>query len=473
MKVTHVLRLIILISSIACVNKNHRENANDDIDTTIVLRGISKDTIETGKLIDKVYCASDPAQSYAIYVPAKAEDDHLPVVYFFDPHGDGSFPLGKYKALAETYHFILIGSNNSKNGNDWPTAENIWQAMVNDTKKRLKINDRLLYTCGFSGGAKVAAYIALHHNEIRGVVANGSGLPDGIPAGNFNFSFTAITGEGDMNMTDLVEINNEFDKTQTTHRILFFNGKHEWAPESTMNIAFACLQLDAIREKQIPANNKFITSFGENTRKRIADDLAMKNYILAVQECRLSFNTLEGLTTEVNWFKEKEASITNSPAYQEELKARQSLLNKEQNLKGLYGQQFQSGDINYWTKTIKDLQIKAKATTSEGGMYQRLLAYLSLAFYSISNRFVNSNENNEAQYFVSLYKLADANNSEAWYLSAILNARNNNAKATQDDLIRAAAVGFADKNRMAQQPEFQKLAGQINFEQIESKMEGK
>ena len=133
-------------------------------------------------------------------------------------------------------------------------------------------------------------------------------------------------------------------------------------------------------------------------------------------------------------------------------------------------QQFQQGDMNYWNKTISDLQIKAKATTAEGAMYQRLLAYLSLAFYSISNRLITGNQNNDAQHFVELYKIADASNSEAWYFSAILDARNNNAKATEDDLLKAVDLGFTDENRMMQQPEFQSLATRINFSMIESKM---
>jgi hypothetical protein len=66
--------------------------------------------------------------------------------------------------------------------------------------------------------------------------------------------------------------------------------------------------------------------------------------------------------------------------------------------------------------------------------------------------------------------MADATNSEAWYFSAILNAQNNNAKATEADLIKAAGYGFNDVNRMMQQPEFQKLSTQINFAEIESKM---
>jgi hypothetical protein len=126
--------------------------------------------------------------------------------------------------------------------------------------------------------------------------------------------------------------------------------------------------------------------------------------------------------------------------------------------------------MNYWVSTIGDLQKKSNAATAEGQMYQRLLAYLSLAFYSISNQLINNNQNDAAQYFVTLYKTADATNSEAWYFSAILNARNNNTKAAEDDLIKAAGYGFNDVNRMMHQPEFQKLSAQINFAAVESKM---
>ena len=258
----------------------------------------------------------------------------MPVIYFFDPHGDGSFPLDKYKALADTYNFILIGSNNSKNGNDWSATENIWRAMFDDSQKRLKINNSRIYTCGFSGGAKVAGYVALNHNEVKGVIANGAGLPDATPAGNFHFSFTAIAGEGDMNMTDLVAISNDLDKTQTRHRIIFFDGKHEWAPESTMNIAFAGLQLDAMHEKLIPADDVFINNFIAGSKKRIEEYSKTNNLIKAEQECKLSISMLDGLTNELDWFKEKDASLKNNPVYQKQWQAQQNLIVKEQKQKG-------------------------------------------------------------------------------------------------------------------------------------------
>ena len=272
MNVSQFIKLIMLLFyTVACADKNHGESANDNNvkDTLVTTNIVVTDTFEAGKVIAHVFCKADTTQSYALYIPAKHNNEALPVIYFFDPHGDGSFPLGKYKALADVYDFILIGSNNSKNGNDWSTNENIWSAMFDDSQKRLKINANRIYTCGFSGGAKVATYVGLHHNEVIGVIANGAGLPDITSAGNFHFSFTAIAGEGDMNMTDLVAITNELDKTQTRHRIIFFDGKHEWAPENIMNIAFTGLQLDAMHEKLIPGDYTFISNYIANSKKRI------------------------------------------------------------------------------------------------------------------------------------------------------------------------------------------------------------
>jgi hypothetical protein len=101
-------------------------------------------------------------------------------------------------------------------------------------------------------------------------------------------------------------------------------------------------------------------------------------------------------------------------------------------------------------------------------MYNRLLAYLSLAFYSISDQLIHSGQNDGAEYFVTLYKMADPANSEAWYFSAIINARKNDSKAAEDDLLKAIANGFNDKERIVQQPEFQSI--HLNFSEMENKI---
>jgi hypothetical protein len=66
--------------------------------------------------IGDVVCISDAAQSYALYLPsAYGAAKRWPIIYFFDPGGRGRRPLELYKEVAETYGFILAGSNNSRN----------------------------------------------------------------------------------------------------------------------------------------------------------------------------------------------------------------------------------------------------------------------------------------------------------------------------------------------------------------------
>jgi len=431
---------------------------------------ITPDPFQPGKIIS-VVCRADAAQSYALYIPLKGNKEALPIIYCFDPHGDGALPLKKYRALAEAYGFMLAGSNNSKNGNEWLTTENIWRNMSEDTKSRLKINAARVYTCGFSGGAKVASYIALQHPGIAGVIAGGAGLPDGTRADNFKFSFTAIGGEGDMNLTDLVAITTELDKTSTRHRIITFDGKHEWAPESTMNIAFMGLQLDAMRGDLIPKDNAFIDRCVAKSKARL-DVYAKANQLLkAGQEYRLAISLFDGLTTETGWFQQKAAALDNNQQYQQQRQAQQVLLEREESMKSEFMQHFQQIDNVYWTSAINDLKAKAIAKTAEGAMYQRLLAYLSLAFYSLSNHLINGNDNDVARYFVELYKMADPTNSEPWYFSAILHARAHEMSAVESDLLKAVGYGFRDKPRLLKQPEFKNQSTPINFYKIESRMQ--
>jgi hypothetical protein len=165
---------------------------------------------------------------------------------------------------------------------------------------------------------------------------------------------------------------------------------------------------------------------------------------------------LQGWTAET-WFKQRAAVIASNPVYLRQQQAQDKLLAREQNIKAEYGPHFQDGNMRYWRPTIRDLQVKAAGRTIESPMYQRLLAYLSLAFYSISNHLINTNENTPARHYVELYKMADPTNSETWYFSAILDARENNTPAATADLRRAIALGFKDVRRIDQQPEFRPL----------------
>lgn len=423
-----------------------------------------------GKIIDTITCQADHSQSYALYIPTKSSGQPLPVIYFFDPHAAGAHPLKKYRSLADEYGFILVGSNNSKNGNDWPTTENIWRSLLQDTREKLKIDGNRIYTAGFSGGAKVASYIAIQHNIIKGVIVNGAGLPDGVSAGDFNFNLTVLAGEGDLNLTDLVSLNKSLDKSRTRHRIIYFDGIHEWAPATTMSRAFTGLKLDAMQTGLIPKDETFINRYSVKSKNSINTLYQSQQLIKAGEECKVSISFLDGLTNEASWFKEKITSLSGNTLYQKQQQAQENLLVREQGIKTGYMPHFQQSDNTWWSKTISDLRTGARTKTAERAMYQRLLAYLSLAFYSFSNQLINSNNNPAARHFIDLYKMADSTNSEAWYFSAILNAREGQPHVAENDLQRAVGYGFRDKDRLLAQPEFKAASGKIDLPGIERKM---
>src|SRR6476659_1991592 len=120
----HLIIFIPILLFLACSSQQPSQNETANINTEDTVKvQLAKDSFTTGKIIGKVVCKNDASQSYALYIPVTQNNATMPVIYCFDPHGDGVLPLRNYKALADAYHYILVGSNNSKNGNDWNTTQ--------------------------------------------------------------------------------------------------------------------------------------------------------------------------------------------------------------------------------------------------------------------------------------------------------------------------------------------------------------
>ena len=69
-----------------------------------------------GRVLEKVTCAKDPAQAYALYLPSNyTPQPAWPVIFCFDPGARGLEPVQRFHAAAEKYGYIVAGSNNSRN----------------------------------------------------------------------------------------------------------------------------------------------------------------------------------------------------------------------------------------------------------------------------------------------------------------------------------------------------------------------
>lgn len=174
--ISYLFALLLLVS--CTFNDTQTESVSDIPSTTTITPTLVYENFENGKVIVDVKCKSDTTNSYTLYIPSTYDGKvPFPVILFFDSQGNGSFPVKKYKSLAEQYGFIVAGSNNSKNGVAAQVNGAIAGTLLTDVVKRMNINSKRIYTCGFSGGSRVASYVAIYRGGINTVIGCGAGLP--------------------------------------------------------------------------------------------------------------------------------------------------------------------------------------------------------------------------------------------------------------------------------------------------------
>ena len=199
--------------------------AKDDTSSLAIPPVTLKDTsLAKGILITRISCKSDSSVNYALYLPKKySVSEKFPIIFFFDSHGSGTFPLEKYKDLSEKYGYILVGSNNSKNGMRWEENEPQIKIFMNDVKDKLNIDGRRIYVCGFSGGSRVASSVAIFDGEINGVIGMGAGFPSLTDPIRNKFDYFGFAGNEDFNMNEMVGLIASMDKSPIRHQLIVFN----------------------------------------------------------------------------------------------------------------------------------------------------------------------------------------------------------------------------------------------------------
>src|SRR5262245_2400853 len=184
------------------------------------------DSIPRGQIVERIEALNDSSQSYALYLPSNYTPNRKwPVLYAFDPGARGRVPIERFKEAAEKYGWIVLGSNNSRNG-PWELAVNAWNAMQTDTHQRFAIDDERMYATGFSGGARAAVRVAIACKCLAGVIASGAGFPvDLAPAPAMHFVFFGAAGVDDFNYPELKSLEEPLTKAGISHRIQTFAGR--------------------------------------------------------------------------------------------------------------------------------------------------------------------------------------------------------------------------------------------------------
>jgi len=209
------------------------------------------DEFEKGKVIEKVVCRDFADQSYALYLPLDfVPTVKRPVLYLFDPGARGPVPVERFLQAAEKYGWILVASNNSRNG-PWEPNLRAAQAMFADSRARLPVDETRIYAGGFSGGARAACvFPRVIMRRVAGIIGVGAGIsntgtrPEDIGAS----SYFGIIGLADFNYPEMIRLDADLDGAKVPHRVLFYEAPHQWPDPETCGRAVGWMEITAMKQ---------------------------------------------------------------------------------------------------------------------------------------------------------------------------------------------------------------------------------
>jgi dienelactone hydrolase len=438
--------------------------------------------VSRGQIVD-VTCASDATQSYALYLPSTyTAAKRWPVIYFFDPGGRGRRPVELYKDIAETYGFILAGSNNSRNfSSDQGKAVNaIWQ----DTHARLGIDEGRSYASGFSGGARVAGAMALSGpaGQVAGVIAHGAGYPSNKTSKDELPYFFAV-GDQDFNWPEVINIRREREEQGSPYRVRVYSGRHQWAPASVMEEAVQYMNLKAMQAGNLAADQAFIDRLMDKRRREADEAESRKDPIAELSAYRALISDFGGLR-DVKDAAEKLTALQQSPALKAALKSERAQMSEQLKLEQEISQKIASvTDNSVADITALRLEVRQQlAALNDQAKHSKNEEKRLISGRVFSGVFVGAMEDGQQQLAARHFEKAEAYfdlmrqvSDDPWpvLLLADTHAAAGNRKLAIKDLQEAVRRGLKDRAVIESDPQLQGLKSEPDFQKLLAGLEGK
>ncbi len=230
------------------------------------LRAQTLRTLAPGQLAERIVSTSDTTQAYAAYLPSRYNRARTwPVAFLMDPRGRALVPMARVQAVAERFGYVVLSSWNTLS--DSATNVNVlaMNAMLGDAQAALRVDMHRLYLVGFSGTARLAWSFAQQlDGRVAGILGAGaSGLEfvlqvaaPGVPRP----AFYGTAGRVDFNYEEMQSFASWLRQQHMAHRIRYFNGGHEWPPDTLFEEAFAWFELQAMHNGQRVVDSVLIDS---------------------------------------------------------------------------------------------------------------------------------------------------------------------------------------------------------------------
>lgn len=286
---------------------------------------------KSGVLIDSVECLESPDTTYALYLPSDYTDSlSWPVVYVLEPAARGSLGVKVFQEAAEKYGYIIVCSNDSRNG---PFIENykIVEVVSTDVDRRYSIDSQRIYFSGFSGGSRTALSIAVLNKSVAGVIGCGAALPTNVelyPTAENRFSYLGLVGVRDMNYLEMIDLEMYLNKVGVSNNLRFFEEGHLWPPPEQMVGAIEYMQLQAMKQSRIPFDTLFIDKIYQKRMTQADRYVAESKWYDAAHWLENVMREFQGLHL-LSKVKENYSEIIDAKGYKKEVKNRERWLGIE------------------------------------------------------------------------------------------------------------------------------------------------
>ena len=445
------------------------------------------DSIARGQVVERIEALNDSSQSYALYLPSTYTPNRKwPVLYAFDPGARGRVPVERFKEAAEKYGWIVLGSNNSRNG-PWELAVNAWNAMQIDTHRRFAIDDERMYATGFSGGARAAIRVAIGCKCLAGVIAGGAGFPVDLgPSPEMKIVFFAVAGIDDFNYPEVKSLEEPLTKAGISHSIQTFDGRHEWPPVSVATVTVEWMELQAMKAGKRPRDDGFINSMWERILSDAKTSEESKRYFLAYQIYQDLADTFKGLR-DVAQVEVKVKELGDSREVKAAMREEQVQIRKQRELEsrlnsliaGRYaaapatqtGEDFDSN--NLLPKILNDLRKESKAPddSTQRRVARRVLDGLFVGLIEEGIDLLQTKQNYSES--IKRFQLATEVNpdrSGPFFYLAWAYAANRDKKKSLQFLNTAVEKGFSDAAMITTNKAFDSFRNEPEYQQIMARL---
>ena len=438
---------------------------------------VQPDEFPRGEIVESVTCKADPQQSYALYLPSHyTPDKKWPMLYAFDPGARGKLPVSLFKDAAEKFGYIVVGSNNSQNG--VPVAA-VVQTLWADTHARFAIDERRVYTTGFSGGARVAFATALAYQDgVAGVIACSAAFPgNAAPAPGLPFVVFATTGTEDFNFPEMQQLKRKLDAIGVRNHLEVFAGGHDWAPPAQAGQAIVWLELQAIKKGSRAKDDALVDQLlAEGAGKARSAETAGKNYeaFLEYQALAADLKDLrdtkefEANAARLGALKETKAAIKNERGEEDR---QRDLETKLQTL--LFKLQDQSTYSDAYAElksVVSDLARKSEdqKDISQQRVARRALQAVFVQVFEAANGLALAKNYAGVAEKLEIAALLKPKNPRLFYELAVNYTRAGNKSKAINALGRAVESGFTDLAKIEQNQEFDPLRNEAGYRKLVS-----